>query len=165
MEWLSQVHKLICISLSYLNVSLSLSQIFKIINMPNIWKRENQLMALDKKIEDTQFGSRLYTFLDWVITEKGIWIKRMNFWNKTASPQIPDVFGMPTGHVRYARVNKTKRTPLALDLFVSFPSSYIHPTISHRLPLAISWFHQEKKRGRLDWRRLASRLKAPGLGF
>jgi len=24
--------------------------------MPNIWKRENQLMALDKKIEDTQFG-------------------------------------------------------------------------------------------------------------
>ena len=53
------------VSLYYISyVSLSLSQIFKIINMPNIWKRENQLMALEKKIEDTQFGSILYTFLD-----------------------------------------------------------------------------------------------------
>ena len=40
--------------------------------MPNIWIRENHFMALDKKSDDTQFGLRLYTFLDREITEKGI---------------------------------------------------------------------------------------------
>ena len=129
--------------------------------MPNIWKRENQLMALDKKIDDTQFGSRLYTFLDWVITEKGIGIKRMNFWNKNSQPAN-------TERVWYAyqMSGVIKKSypfgPGPLSLFSLLQASATTSVASCWRP---SDSTKKRKRGRLDRRTFASRLKAPGLGF
>ena len=51
-------------------------------------------MALDKKSDDTQFGSRSYTFLDLEIIEKGIGREKTHFGINWASPCIPDVSGM-----------------------------------------------------------------------
>ena len=53
-------------------------------------------MALDKESDDTRFGSRLYTFLDWEITEKGIGTDKNTFWNYLGQPAY-------TGRVRYER--------------------------------------------------------------
>ena len=75
-------------------LSLSLSQVSEILYMPNIWKRENHFMALDKESDDTRFGSRLYTFLDLEITEKGIGREKTLFGIIWASPHIPDVSSM-----------------------------------------------------------------------
>ena len=62
--------------------------------MPNIWKRENHFMALNKESDDTRFGSRLYTFLDLEIIEKGIGREKTLFGIIWASPRILDVPGM-----------------------------------------------------------------------
>ena len=51
-------------------------------------------MALDKESDDTRFGSKLYTFLDLEITEKGIGREKTLFGIIWASPRIPDVSGM-----------------------------------------------------------------------
>jgi len=73
-------------------------------------------MALDKNIDVSQLGSRLYTFLDWVMTKKGIEIKRMNFWNKNSLPAN-------TEHIRYVRYERgykmagTASAKLVLHLF------------------------------------------------
>ena len=47
----------------------------------------------------------------------------MKFGKRSASPQIQNVSGMPTGHVRYERGYKMAGTPLALILYLSFLSS------------------------------------------
>ena len=94
-------------------VSLYLSQVSKILFMPNTWKRENQFMALDKKSDDTRFGSRSYTFLDWVTTEKGIGSEKTFFGKSWPSSRILDVSGMIPDVSGMSGTIKTERTPLA----------------------------------------------------
>ena len=66
------------------------------------------------------------------MTEKGFWNQENNFGTKTASPYIPDVSGIATEHVRYARVNKR---PVPLWPWSSF--SLFSPPRQRR--------HQEKE--------------------
>ena len=130
--------------------------------MPNIWKRENQSMALDKKSDDTRFGSRSYTFLDSVIMEKGIGREKTPFGISWASPRIPDVSGMPTGRVRYERDYKNRSTPSAQTSLSPSkrPVDALLPHLGRP-----SNFTKKRERGRSHWRRLASRLKGRGFGF
>jgi len=81
--------------------------------MPFIWKRENKLMAFDKKSDSTRFGSRSYTFLDWATTEKGFGRVRTHFGIIWASPRIPDVSGMLPDVSGMSGTIKTERTPSA----------------------------------------------------
>ena len=101
-------------------VSLYLSQVSKLLIMPYIWKRENQLMALDKKSDSTRFGSRSYTFLDWETTEKGDWKREITIWNNLSQPTYTGRVRYAIGRVRYERDYKTQRTPSAkTDLSLS----------------------------------------------
>ena len=77
-------------------------------------------MVLDKKSDSTQFGSRLYTFLDWETIEKGDWKREITIWNNLIQPAYTGRVRYATGRVRYAtgrvryeRGYKTERTPLA----------------------------------------------------
>ena len=54
--------------------------------MRNIWKREYQIMALDKENNYTQFGSRLYIFWTEFLTQKGFWNQESEFWKKDRQP-------------------------------------------------------------------------------
>ena len=111
-------------------------------------------MALDKKSDDTRFGSRLYTFLDWAITEKGIGREKTSFGTIWANPYILDVSGM-SGVIKWT---------YPFDQ-VSFSSLPANPAASPRPSLAISSFHHEKGVREIGSRRFASRSKAPGLEF
>ena len=101
---------------------------------------------LDKKSIYTLFGSRTYMFLDQAMIEKGIGIKWMKFGKRTANPQIPDMCRYPFGQVRVCIFQPTQ--PPLLDLHWRSQVSTV-----------------QRKRGRSDRRRFASRSKAPGLGF
>ena len=119
-------------------------------------------MALDKRSDHIRFGSRFYTFLDWVTMEKGIGSEKTPFGISWASPCIPDVSDMPTRRVRYEHDYKNRAYPFGLDKFVSFQPNQ-PPTSSS--PRATEDFTNKRERGRSHWRRLASRLKARGSDF
>ena len=70
-------------------------------------------MALDKKSDDTRFGSRFYIFLDREIIEKGIGREKTHFGIAWASPRIPDVSGMLPDVSGMSGTIKTERTPSA----------------------------------------------------
>ena len=108
-------------------VSLYLSQASKLLIMPFIWKRENKLMAFDKKSDSTRFGSRSYTFLDWATTEKRIGREKTHFGFIWASPRIPDVSGIHTGRVRYERDYKIRTHPFSPNRLASSKSTQPAP--------------------------------------
>jgi len=100
-------------------------------------------------------------FLDQKITEKGIGREKTSHGTTWASPRIPDVFGMlpdvsgMSGAIRQS-------VPLRPSQFISFQPTQPTPSSS---PRVTEVFTKERERGRLHWRRLASRLKALGFGF
>ena len=73
----------------------------------------------------------------------------MKFGTKTASPQMPDVSGMPTGRVQYERGYQTAGIPLALVL--SFFSNLQASTATLRFHHIGDRVIPPRKRREGDW--------------
>ena len=119
--------------------------------MPNIWKRENHFMALDKRSDNIQFGSRFYIFFGLRNNRKGDWKRENTFWNNLGQPAY-------TGRVRYERDYKTSRTPLAqTDSSSSKPASRCPSSP----PRATVEFHQEKREREIALEKSCIKIEGP----